>query len=188
MTGPPSPAAPSYHLRRARADEAERIQEIERRAARRFAGLGLIDHVLDDVTPAEDLREEIGEGRVWVVCTPDDLAVGYAGAELRGGLAYLEEMDVLPEHGRRGLGRRLVEAVCDWARDRGYAVVTLTTFRDVPWNGPFYEKLGFRPVPPEAWTPEMAAIRRQEEVVMQLPWQRRAFYQRWLRPPSGPRQ
>ena len=60
--------------------------------------------------------------------------------------AHLAEIDVLPAHGRRGLGTRLVEEVCHWAASAGYESVTLTTFRDVPWNMPFYERLGFRVV------------------------------------------
>ena len=30
-----------------------------------------------------------------------------------------------------------------WSAARGLPSVTLGTFRDVGWNGPFYEKLGF---------------------------------------------
>jgi N-acetylglutamate synthase-like GNAT family acetyltransferase len=62
--------------------------------------------------------------------------------------AHLEENDVLPAHGRRGLGTRLVEEVCRWAASAGYEYVTLTTFRDLPWHAPFYERLGFRAVLP----------------------------------------
>ena len=32
---------------------------------------------------------------------------------------------------------------CDWARARGYDDITLATYRDVPWNGPFYASEGF---------------------------------------------
>jgi GNAT superfamily N-acetyltransferase len=61
---------------------------------------------------------------------------------------HLEEVDVRPDHGRRGLGTKLVLQVCRWAASSGYACVTLTTFRDVPWNMPFYARLGFAVVPP----------------------------------------
>ena len=54
---------------------------------------------------------------------------------------------MLPEHGRQGLGTRLVSAVCDWARVAALEGVTLTTFRAVPFNMPFYAKLGFREIP-----------------------------------------
>jgi hypothetical protein len=36
--------------------------------------------------------------------------------------------------------------------------VTLTTFRDVPWNMPFYARLGFEIVPPEQVGPALFAI------------------------------
>jgi predicted N-acetyltransferase YhbS len=71
-------------------------------------------------------------------------------------------MDVWPAHGRRGLGSRLLLHVCDWARAEGYAAVTLSTFRDVPWNGPFYRKHGFKDLPSAQWTPGMRLIREQE--------------------------
>jgi hypothetical protein len=31
-----------------------------------------------------------------------------------------------------------------WAQRHGLAALTLTTFTDVPWNMPYYERLGFR--------------------------------------------
>jgi predicted N-acetyltransferase YhbS len=68
----------------------------------------------------------------------------------------------LPAYGRRGLGARLLEGVCDWAEAHGYPAVTLSTFRDVPWNGPFYRKHGFRDLQPAEWTPGMQAIREKE--------------------------
>ena len=34
-------------------------------------------------------------------------------------------------------------AVCAWAARQGYESVTLTTFRSVAFNMPFYESLGF---------------------------------------------
>jgi len=75
---------------------------------------------------------------------------------------YVEEMDVLPEHGRRWLGARLLAGVCAWAQEQGYSAVTPSTFRDVPWNGPFYRRHGFRDLEPAEWTPGLLAIRTQE--------------------------
>jgi len=73
-------------------------------------------------------------------------------------LPHLEEIDVHPSHGRRGLGRALVRAVCDWAIVSGYVMLTLTTFRDVPWNLPFYARLGFVEISCETLRPELAAV------------------------------
>jgi GNAT superfamily N-acetyltransferase len=98
-----------------------------------------------------------------VGCLEDDLPVGMVIASVRDGAVYVEEMDVLPTHGRRGLGARLLGRVCIWAGAQGHAAVTLSTFRDVPWNGPFYRKHGFRDLQPAEWTPGMRAIRETEE-------------------------
>ena len=62
---------------------------------------------------------------------------------------HLEEIDVHPDHSRRGVGTRLVLHVCEWAAGQEYQLVTLTTFRDVAWNMPWYARLGFAVVPPE---------------------------------------
>ena len=72
-------------------------------------------------------------------------------------------MDVLPAHGRRGLGTLLLAQVCKWAEAQGHpAFDSLSTFRDVPWNGPFYSKIGFRTLQPSEWTSGMRAIRENE--------------------------
>jgi GNAT superfamily N-acetyltransferase len=174
-----------YHVRAGRADDVAALQEIERQAGRRFAGLGLIDDRLDEVTPTTELAEAIEEGRLGVACADDD-RIGYAYAERQTGFAYLAEVAVLPAHGRHGLGGRLVHTVADWARASGYDRLMLTTFRDVRWNGPFYERLGFRIVPEGEWTPAMADIRRAEEADMGLPWALRAFYRLDLQPDAQP--
>ena len=40
--------------------------------------------------------------------------------------------------------------------------MTLTTFRDVPWNAPFYERLGFCVLDSSELTPELDAVVREE--------------------------
>jgi GNAT superfamily N-acetyltransferase len=66
--------------------------------------------------------------------------------------AHLHEIDVLPEHGRKGLGRALVLRVAEWARANGYPSATVTTFRNLPWNTPSYASVGFVEVLPLALT------------------------------------
>ena len=156
----------AYTIRLARRAELGRLPDIERRAAARFreraAALGLSEEDLSDARSLESLRAASDDGRVWVAADDDDRPVGFAVASALGSCAHLDEMDVLPEHGGRGLGARLLEAVCTWARRRGFAAVTLTTFRDVPWNAPFYAKHGFAPLAVEDLPPELRALRERE--------------------------
>jgi len=81
--------------------------------------------------------------QVWVATDEADRPVGFAAAGPLAGFIHLKELSVDPAHGRRGIGGSLVEAVVGWARERGFDRVSLTTFRDVPFNQPFYARLGF---------------------------------------------
>ena len=98
------------------------------------------------------------EGRLWVVLA-DNVPVGFALAEMLGPHeVHLKEIDVHPDHGRRGFGTRLVVTLCEWATRFGHPEVTLTTFRDVPWNMTFYAGLGFKVVPTNELSAELVAI------------------------------
>lgn len=151
-----------YRIRPARPAEIGRLREIEDEAGTLFDGLGLIDDVLDVSFPLEELRRLVDVGQVWVASDAVDRPVGMVIVSVRDHVAYVEEMDVLPEHGQRGVGSRLLARVAEWAQERGYVAVTLSTFRDVPWNGPFYRRHGFRDLRPDEWSPGMAAIRDAE--------------------------
>jgi N-acetylglutamate synthase-like GNAT family acetyltransferase len=64
--------------------------------------------------------------------------------------------------GRRGIGRALLDHVAALARARGAPALTLTTFAEVPWNGPYYARLGFEVWPDTAQGPGLAAIVARE--------------------------
>ncbi|KJL46018.1 Acetyltransferase (GNAT) family protein [Microbacterium hydrocarbonoxydans] len=76
--------------------------------------------------------------------------VGFVHVLEIAGHAHLEQLSVLPSHSRRGLGRLLVDAALDEASRRGYALITLRTYADVPWNAPFYRTCGFVPSEPDS--------------------------------------
>ena len=77
-------------------------------------------------------------------------AVGFVHVLEVDGRAHLEQLSVLPESGRRGFGRSLVQAAKDAAAERGHRDLTLRTYADVPWNAPFYATCGFVESAPDA--------------------------------------
>jgi ribosomal protein S18 acetylase RimI-like enzyme len=95
--------------------------------------------------PAEALIEAGEQERAWVA-VEGDAVIGFAIATIVDGEGHLDEVAVAPSHGRRGVGRALVEQVEAWTVAQGLTSVTLTTFSDVPWNAPYYERLGYRVV------------------------------------------
>jgi len=120
------------------------------------------ESVLNETTTLEVLEKAQREGHRWVAFA-DDSPVGFAHVEvIEPGAVHLEEIDVHPDHGRRGLGTKLIRHVCHWAASHGFEAVTLTTFRDVQWNLPFYCRLGFEVVPSEHVSVPLRAIVEDE--------------------------
>jgi GNAT superfamily N-acetyltransferase len=152
---------PMYTIDEARSSDLPLLPGIELAAATRLIGHAPAS-VLAETTSQAELEDAQQRGHLWVA-RANEVPVGFAHATvLEPGIAHLQEIDVHPEHGRRGLGRRLVIAVCRWAATNGYSCVTLTTFRDVPWNMPFYARLGFEEIPPEDLSPALLSVIEDE--------------------------
>jgi len=151
-----------YEVRLAYPEEVAGLPALERTAAQLFRDAGFTGDWIERTHPVDELEAARREKRLWVVAAPPGDVVGYALAEMIGTTPHLDELAVLPAHGRQGLGRRLVSAVLDWARARNAESVTLSTFRDLAWNGPFYAKLGFRAIPPEELPAELRALVERE--------------------------
>ena len=156
----------AYIVRLAEPGDIAQLPSVERRSVRLFddwlAATGLTREFLDIVTTVEEFEVARSRGHLWVAASPEEGIVGFAQVIVLDGLAHLDEIDVVPECGRRGIGSRLVEAVCEWAAASGYAKVTLSTFKDVPFNAPFYARLGFTVVDPARLLPEHAQLVRDE--------------------------
>lgn len=143
----PAPAEGTIQIRPGTREDFPVLQELERDAAVRFRDLPDLPEIPDDVTPLAELESAMELGLLWVADVGGAVA-GYAYAAPLDGNLHLEEVSVSREFGRRGIGRRLVDCVIERAGADGRPAVTLTTFRDVPWNAPFYARLGFRELAP----------------------------------------
>jgi len=164
----------NYLIRLARHKDVKAIKEIELAASSRFKGLGLVDDLLDHHFDQALLKNLMAEQQVWIAEEKDGKPIGFAIAAVLGKLAYLEELDVLPAHGRQGVGRSLVAAVVDWARAERFRHLSLSTFAHIPWNAPFYQRLNFEILPPQKWETELHEIHILEEKIG-LPIEQRVF-------------
>lgn len=136
----------NWKLRLARPDDAEAMPGIESAAASIFADLPDYAHLnLKGTRTADGFRRLIRKGHCLVVHVGEVMA-GYLVAEPFRRELHIWQMDVLPQFQRHRIGSGLVRAGQIDARNTGFAALTLTTFRDVPWNGPFYARLGFEEV------------------------------------------
>ncbi len=149
-------------VRLAASSDVARLQEIELDAGDRFRAVGLAS-IADDAPPsAAHLEGHIDSATAWVACDVYGYAVGYATASIVDGEAHLDQISVIGAAAGHGIGRRLMDVVFGWAEAQGTESITLTTFRNIPWNGPYYERLGFVVLGAEAMGPELGSIRAEE--------------------------
>ena len=146
-----------YAITRARPHDLPALSAIELAAARMLDGQAP-ESILADTTPIADFETAQRNGLLWVALAGEN-PVGFAHIkQLEPRSAHLDELDVHPAHGRRGLGTQLVRAVCSWAQDAGLESITLCTFRHILWNMPFYARLGFEVIPTGKLTDELRRL------------------------------
>lgn len=139
----------TYRIRPGRVAEADALREIERAAGQSFIAVGYPEVAQYDPTPAADLRDAATGGALFVAVDSADMPVGFLlGDEVDGDL-YVRELAVHPDHAGHRLAVPLLAAADDLAHSLDLPALLLTTFRCVPWNAPYYARLGFREVPPE---------------------------------------
>lgn len=168
-----------YQIRLASRSEVQKLPSIEQAASTRFndylTQLELTPDLMSEIVSVQFLLQAQTEKRLWVAIV-EDRPVGFVVSRPLLDSFFIVELDVLPDFGRCGLGSALMQAACAQAQENGFKAVTLTTFRTIPWNIPFYQRLGFTILAPEDLSPELDAIvqhearygfKRQYRVVMQ---------------------
>ncbi|MFP2927394.1 GNAT family N-acetyltransferase [Pyxidicoccus sp. 3LG] len=151
-----------YTLRRATTGELPALPEVERLAAQQFRQSPHPFAADLPVQSLEQLHEHHQHGGVWVAVAKDGSVAAFAICKPVDGALFIVEADVHPAHARQGLGAALFELLGQWARTEGYPALLLTTFGDVTWNAPYYERLGFRILRDEEQGPGLRDIRAQE--------------------------
>lgn len=134
----------------------------------------------DDAPSVGLLATFVADGRAWVVCAGGRV-LGFVLAEELDGGCHIEQLSILPDHQGRGLARSLVDHVAAWALERGYTLLSLTTFGDVACNRPLFEHLGFEVEDTGRLGPDLKG-RRAEEAARGLDPARRVVMVRNVQP------
>ncbi|MGW5668016.1 GNAT family N-acetyltransferase [Micromonospora sp. NPDC003776] len=142
----------------ARADELTEVQRIEVASGAPFRGIGMTEVADMPPLPLDALAAAQRAGRLLVTVDAGDRPIAFVVIEPVDGCAHVQQLSVDPAYARRGIGRRLLDDVTGWAAGRGLPALTLTTFRSVPWNGPYYARCGFRELTGAEVTPGLAAL------------------------------
>ena len=150
-------------VRAATAADLPLLQDIERAAGCVFAAIGMQAIAEDEPPGLDELEAFRRAGGAWVAAEPGAAPVAYLVAMPVDGCLHIEQVSVHPDAARRGIGRALIEHAAAVAAAGGRPALTLTTFADVPWNAPYYARLGFRVLAEDELGPGLVALLAHEE-------------------------
>ncbi|MEO8559832.1 MAG: GNAT family N-acetyltransferase [Rhodospirillales bacterium] len=148
----------AFAVRAATAIDLAALPEIERQAHSIFYGMAGLGAVAErPPTTIDRLRR----GPCWLAAQQDGRIVGFIVADQLEGDTLIETLAILPEFSGAGLGRALVGAATEWGKEIGMGSVLVAAYRDIPWDAPFYARLGFSEVPHRQWSSELHRLRRE---------------------------
>jgi GNAT superfamily N-acetyltransferase len=153
---------PAVSVRQARPEDVGRLQAIQLAAGSAFREIGMPTVADNPPLPADQLSGYRRAGRAWVAADEYDEPVGFVVADVVDSCAHIEQVSVHPAHARQRIGAMLLDHVAGWAAGQHLTGLTLITFRGVPWNAPYYERLGFRELAEPEVSPGLAALKAAE--------------------------
>ena len=83
---------------------------------------------------------------------------------LESGSCEIKRLYVRPQSRGKELGRRLVERICQEAREAGYSRIYLDTLASMKAAIKLYDALGFKPVGPHVFNPIPGAVFLRREL------------------------
>lgn len=150
---------PLITIRLATLDDAPLLPRIEQSAGRAFRNTAHAWVADDPSEPPEAYFPAIAAGDV-LIAEQDGATAGFVRIAREGDDLHVFELDVLDGRQGQGVGTTLMAAARREAIARGCSAMTLTTFSNVPFNAPFYVRLGF--AIQETPSPRLAAILAHE--------------------------
>lgn len=135
----------TYYLRLSGTEDMADLCRISAEARLRYSNFPSLAHILE--TPALS-PERLEACRVVVALDSESQKIlGFVAMRLLDGLLYLDNISVAPSASGIGVGATLLSAAIEHAECLGVQAVSLTTFREPPWNGPWFRKHGFLTMP-----------------------------------------
>lgn len=150
-------------IRLAVPEDAQLLPAIETSAAQAFRMIDELSWLAESPPMSIECHSRlIALSTCWVALDAENRPQGFLSAERHGSDLHIYELSVMQSMQGQGMGRHLIEAAKDYARSSRLGFVTLTTFTNVPWNAPFYSRIGFQIKVPTDLDQRLTAILSEE--------------------------
>lgn len=160
---------PPLTIRRACADDALSIIKADKAASELFRPTGLLsEEALADHVSEKEILASAAARQLDVAELSGSGVVGFVQFAPIFGDLYLKQVSVDPAFGKRGIGRALLRHLETRAEALGFDVITLSTFRDLAWNAPFYASMGYEIVRRAEFRAYMSEIEAAQAPVMDI--------------------
>jgi GNAT superfamily N-acetyltransferase len=127
-------------LRPAQATDADALAACIDAAYAQYVG-----RISDMPSVSDGCAEDIASNQVWVAVQDDQIVAGLVLVAGDGAMK-LANLAVHPDHGGKGLGRKLIELSECEAKRQGFSEMRLNTHVDMPENVQLYQHLGWTEV------------------------------------------
>lgn len=175
----------SVTVRPSRAADAPLLPSVETSAGAAFLSIPGLEWIAHDGVMSVARHSELIEGGgCWVAADKSGRISGFLAGEAFNDALHICELSVSSDVQGKGVGSALVKAAIGWAEAKGKSAVTLSTFRDVAFNAPWYARMGFEELNRKTMNNRLAFV-MQDEIAHGLPGDRRCAMQ--YRIVAGPR-
>lgn len=132
-----------FTVRTARKEDIPLLGPVEQSAAQLFRTVNLGHLASGRVISQSRLLEMADSNHIWVAIDKLGQPIGFAAGENIDGNFHIVEISVAQEYQRNGVGKALMSEMIGQAKGENFKAITLTTYRNLPWNERWYSKMGF---------------------------------------------
>jgi ribosomal protein S18 acetylase RimI-like enzyme len=151
-------------IRPAATDEIEGLRRLEKEARLPYKTIADLQFVAD--LPPISFEWFVSGSAV--VAEVEGRVTGFAVSKVLDGNLYLANISVMPEAAGRGIGRALLNEALKLAKEHVLPSVVLTTFKSPTWNGPWFRRCGFVPMPQLEIGDELRAVLGRQAKVFDM--------------------
>lgn len=155
--------------------DLEFLPGVERSAAKKFVAYRKSEDQSPGRVLAHDILLKAHKNKTLWVAFKDSNPIGFLAATPVDGNLHIEELSVMFDHQGQGIGKQFIKAIITEAGIRKHNQISLTTDALIPWNKPFYGRLGFQEIDLEDCKADLSKILIKDKGHSEIPENRIAM-------------